>query len=597
MTLTASMTPDEFLRRLKELLEGEAQIAFFLGAGASISSGIPGAAALARTWLVQMHHLETGQDQGLDEWVSKTFPSFDSRDPAASYADVMQRRFPTHAERQLAIERIVLGRDPGFGYATLAQLMTAAASGPRCNVVLTTNFDDLVADALYLYTRQKPLVVTHEALASYVTIGRTRPTVIKLHGDALLDPKSTADETRALPIPFKSAIERVLRSRGLVFIGYGGNDEGVLDALEHMPNDTFDWGLYWVSDSLPNNPFGQWLSARGAVWVQHLGFDELMVTAKVLFGLPTPDGSRFEALLATYRETFAPLQERPPHPERASRSVDEAVARVTLDFGWFTYELQARQYARSDPHQAQAIYIEGITRYPVEPNLLGNYANFLADILGDSDRAEEFYRRAIDADPNHANSLGNYAVFLTKVRGNSDRAEEFHRRAIDADPNHANNLANYAVFLTKVRGNSDRAEEFFRRAIDADPDNPNLLVNYAQLLFVVGRSDEARQLLDAAAALEPNDPALNLEIWFYRFAHVPTDREQSLCEVVTRLRRGDRSPGWDLSPNAQKALEAGHPDAALVEALAAAIVGADSPDTVEMLLGDRCLPGPPLPGD
>ena len=47
-----------------------------------------------------------------------------------------------------------------------------------------TNFDDMVADALYLYTQKKPLVMVHESLASFVDTGRTRPTVLKLHGDA-----------------------------------------------------------------------------------------------------------------------------------------------------------------------------------------------------------------------------------------------------------------------------------------------------------------------------------------------------------------------------------------------------------------------------
>ena len=91
------------------------------------------------------------------------------------------------------IERLCDGRFPAFGYAVLASLM--AMDGGRFNIVLTTNFDDLVADALYLFTAARPLVIHHESLANFIRPTRTRPLVVKLHGDHRLSPQNTFEET------------------------------------------------------------------------------------------------------------------------------------------------------------------------------------------------------------------------------------------------------------------------------------------------------------------------------------------------------------------------------------------------------------------
>ena len=84
----------------------------------------------------------------------------------------MQTLFPLPKHQQQEIEQRFAGKDPGFGCAVLAQLLAHKDHGPLSNVVLTTNFDDLVADAPYLFTRQRPLVVGHHSLVSFVQAGR-----------------------------------------------------------------------------------------------------------------------------------------------------------------------------------------------------------------------------------------------------------------------------------------------------------------------------------------------------------------------------------------------------------------------------------------
>ena len=255
-----TITAEHFVRRLKRHMEEyDARFVFFLGAGCSISSGIPGASRLVRDWLPKVHREHTGGSIDFDEWLSETFPKHDKDNPAASYASVFRRLCPTPLLRQREIERIVTKKDPGFGYAVLAQLMNHPKFGEKCNRILTTNFDGLVADALYLYTRTKPLVIIHDSLISFVEVGRTRPLVVKLHGDALLEPKNLEEETAELSKNVADVLATILNETGLIFVGYGGNDESISRFLSGLPPDSLPHGVYWINDAKPDTPFGQWL--------------------------------------------------------------------------------------------------------------------------------------------------------------------------------------------------------------------------------------------------------------------------------------------------------------------------------------------------
>ena len=181
MTLTA------FAGRLQELLsQPDCKVVWFIGAGCSISSGIPGAAALVTHWLPRLKARDTDSSEGWEEWAKEKFPDFDPSDAGLVYGQVMNELFPLPHDRQLEVERITSGKDPAVGYALFAMLAAHSEYGPKANVVLTTNFDDLVADSLYLLTRSKPLVVGHESLASFARASRRRPLVVKVHGLSLI---------------------------------------------------------------------------------------------------------------------------------------------------------------------------------------------------------------------------------------------------------------------------------------------------------------------------------------------------------------------------------------------------------------------------
>jgi tetratricopeptide (TPR) repeat protein len=327
---------------------------------------------------------------------------------------VIQELFLHQEDRQREIERLCEGGFPSFGYAVLAGLM--AVDGGRFSIVLTTNFDDLVADALYLFTAARPLVIHHESLANFIRPTRTRPLVVKLHGDHRLSPQNTSQETARLKGEIEKQIRTLLHDRALVFLGYGGNDYGIKEMLEGLPPEALPLGVYWLSRREPSCPLHEWLDTREAVWVQAGDFDEAMLLIRDTFGLPHPERVRFDNVFQNYFESYQKLsaslsQLAGATPESAA--LQEAVRRADEAFeNWWAVELAASRLKDSDPDRAQFIYEQGLKQFPQSSPLLGLSAIFLADIRKDYEQAEEHYRRGLEADPQHANLRGIYANFI-----------------------------------------------------------------------------------------------------------------------------------------------------------------------------------------
>ena len=251
---------EEFVKEIKRAGEADPdhRYTLFLGAGCSKSSGIPTAGELVRDhWIPKM--APSGEDP--IEWAENHIDGFDRNDPAASYGAVIEQHFPKSRMRQTEIERICEGASPGFGYSVVAQL--CAQNNTPFSVVLTTNFDDLVADAMFLYAESRPLIIHHAALAEYIRPTRSRPMVVKVHGDARLAPKNTALETEEIEQALRQQVKKLLDDRGLLFFGYAGADDSVFNMLAELPSNALDLGVYWINEKLPAKPeFREWLEER-----------------------------------------------------------------------------------------------------------------------------------------------------------------------------------------------------------------------------------------------------------------------------------------------------------------------------------------------
>lgn len=610
------MAASEFVRRMKESVdEPDRHYVLWLGAGCSVTSGIPAAGTLVREhWLPRLHRLR-GAKESVEEWAAKALPDYRPDDPAAFYGPLMEVLFVGNAEeRQRETERLCDGRVPGFGYAVLAALMSRMDGA--LSTVLTTNFDDLVADAMYVFGERRPLVIQHESLVGFARSGRVRrPLVVKLHGDHRLNPMHTADETAELKSGVAAGVGRILHDRGVIFIGYSGNDKGVIETLQALPDDALPLGVWWIARREPQGAIHEWLRSRKAVWVKTDGFDELMLLFRDEFGIEHPTAEKFERMVSAYRETYEKLSSAVgdlPDSDVDSAPLKAAARRATEAApDWWGVELDARRFKETEPARADEIYRAGIERLD-SPPLLVNYANFLTYVLRAHDRAEQMYQRAIARAPDNGAHLGAYAVFLKNVRGDRTGAQTMYERALAADPDNAVNIANYGLFVAHMLKQPERARALYKRALVDHPNEAGLLSNYAMLLTEQGSDDDeyARELFARAIEADPADAnargkfarvllergdddetafalversleqasksvwdmALRAELWFYLLAVGPPEgRAGALAALAAIVRPGVYSRGWDFSGILRRARAEGHPDIDWLEKLAAVI--------------------------
>lgn len=505
MNVLREIAPDEFARRLFQQSEkSDTRFALFLGAGCSVTSGIPCASTLvSEHWLPRLHKLRSPQTD-FASWTKTEFPNYDQNDAAAIYGRVINALLLQPADRQREIEALCDGRFPGFGYAVLASLV--ALEGGHFNVVLTTNFDDLVADALYLFTNSRPLVILHESLASYIRPTRTRALIVKMHGDNRLSPQNTEAETSVLKVAIDKQVQALLHDRALIFFGYGGNDLGIKCMLEKLPEEALPGGVFWVG-SEPKGALRLWLESRSAVWVHSKDFDRSMLLIRDAFSLPQPDSKRFDTVYKKYFDTYQSLSnEIASLPDEANvTALKTAVRHSDRQFSdWWAVELAADRVSKSSLDEAEKIYRDGIKLFPTASPLLGNFA-VLLQTRSKFDDAEDMFKQAIAADPQNAINIGNYANFLGSKRNDQDGAEVQYAKAIEVDPKNAVNLGNYAFFLSHVRNNGEKADEYFKRAMSADSCTPQIIVLYANFLSQRSEFNRADDMFKKAVASEPKD--------------------------------------------------------------------------------------------
>ncbi len=96
------MDAQEFVRMFKMILaeQSNSRFVFFLGAGCSLSSGIPTAGQIVKNdWLPKLKKIKTGSDTGVEEWAKNELKNeditYDPNNPALSYGDIIEHLFLT----------------------------------------------------------------------------------------------------------------------------------------------------------------------------------------------------------------------------------------------------------------------------------------------------------------------------------------------------------------------------------------------------------------------------------------------------------------------------------------------------------------------
>lgn len=532
-------------------------------------------------WVPKLAAQHSVAPEDAEEWARQHVEDFDPDNAGDSYGRVVDQLFPTTASRRIEIDRLCRGRNPGFGYGVLSALMTRESGA--FNIVLTTNFDDLLTDALYVFQGDHPLVIGEDRLADYIDPGSNQRMIVKLHGAYQMKPRNSPEEIEKLDSVMHDRVKSLLIGRGLVVIGYGGNDPSIRSLLSGLPSSSVPSGVWWISRRSPEPVIDECLSGHRARWVKSDDFDSLMYQAFADFKLEPPNPDRVNSIFESWVSSYGNLSDRTTEEPGFTQARRDLASRPEDE--WLS-ELSALSsvLAEQDEGSKDGLFEAAIAKFPKSGRLFGAYANFLARQGRDLDRADRMYKRAIELDSTSPIQLTNYAIFLEQQRDDPEAAEKLLLQAIEIDPRNAFALSFYAVVLGRRGDDLEAADEMFKRAIEIEPSNAVILGAYGTFLFMrVGDLDAAREMYDHA--VEMNAPDANVwgnfalleyqqgnrekadllaeravaaltsdtlkdtqvEVMFYRWAAGEPDvRAEARAETLRLIDEGVRSPGWNF---------------------------------------------------
>jgi len=272
-------TIDHLIRYCSTRTDNNPNYSLLLGAGCSVTSGIEPATKLIKKWKEELYLEEiTISEEDYDPNTADAF--FKEKlwyDPRNPYSALFEKRYDLPRQRRMFVEQEVRDAKPSIGYSYLIKLVESNFF----KTIFTTNFDDLINEAFYQFSNERPLVCAHDSAISSITITSKRPKIIKLHGDYLFDDiKSTLRETESLEDNIKNKFSEFAKDYGLIVIGYGGNDRSIVDILNYLlkNEEYFKHGIYWClrKGSYINEDLRKLLWKERVYYVEIDGYDELL---------------------------------------------------------------------------------------------------------------------------------------------------------------------------------------------------------------------------------------------------------------------------------------------------------------------------------
>lgn len=298
---------DAFLRSVA--LNPNARYAVFLGAGASVASGIPDAVTCIWQWKraiflsnnvgCREYELDLSRPEVralIQAWLDTQgiYPPDESPDEYCVYVEAC---YPIEDDRRLYFQQLAKQAEPSVGYYWLCRLATVGL----VRSIWTTNFDGLTLRTALLL--QAPITVQLNRNYAHIWLSDDGPLYVALHGDYRYSAlKNTAAELRRLDKSLRQLLLTHLKDQHLIVTGYSGRDATIMTALGDVYAQPGSGRLYWCGypDAEPDERVQRLLHLarshrRAAYYVPTPGFDDLL-TRLAQHRLPQP-----------MRETIEPL--------------------------------------------------------------------------------------------------------------------------------------------------------------------------------------------------------------------------------------------------------------------------------------------------
>lgn len=270
--------------------------ALLVGSGVSRAAGIPTGWEVTLELCRRLAVLEDAEDVAdPEEWYRQ------EKGAEPSYSDLVEGLAPNPADQQALLssffEPTAEERDrdekvPTEAHRAIARL---AASG-HVRIILTTNFDRLLEDALTAEGVQPTVVSSPDGLAGMEPLHQARCVVVKLHGDYKdVRIRNSESALSAYEEPTDRLLDQVLDEYGLVIAGWSGDWDHALRAAILRARSR-RYATVWVArgQAAPSEKASELIAARAGEIVNALGADEFFrelesrVTALTEAAAPSP---------------------------------------------------------------------------------------------------------------------------------------------------------------------------------------------------------------------------------------------------------------------------------------------------------------------
>lgn len=456
---------------------------FILGSGTSREAGILTGVEMAELWSKELKNKY--EQNELKELMEKL--GVNSIEPnSKNYFGIYDLLFyPDYQEGHAYFERELEKGIPSLGHHTLAKIL----SGRTHNLAITTNFDSLIEDALFIYTNKRPLVVGHESLTQFINLNISRPIIAKIHRSLYFHPFNRKEETDGLAMGWQDTLRNAFMVYTPIVIGYAGGDQSLMKFLSDVNIKTN--GLFWCywNKEEPSEEIIDLVNKKMGCFVPIEGFDQMMFMLSRKLG--------FE------------------NPEEEMRDVTQTrIERYNLQYSKFEEEIrQKASEAASDESLLETIM--ALDRYESlqikeaeerleEEETFENYMN-LAGVnfrLNKFIESIENYTEAIRLNPTSGLAYSRRGDCYVHIE-NYQEAVVDYTKALNSRINSATlyNNRGYAYLCLK---DYDRALEDFLKAIKHNPEMAHPYKNIGELYFQRKEYNKALQYISKGTICDPN---------------------------------------------------------------------------------------------
>ncbi len=539
---------NQLVEAVKEGRNYSERFCFIVGAGASVSSGIPTGVELESRWMKEMEETFGLEEirkiaENLKKYLDNDFADIEEAWektkesgtplPSKYYFDLYKLRFfPNHRNGYHYLEKIMSNKNPGFGYHPLALMLT---DGSGSNLVITTNFDSLIEDALFLYTDSKPLVINHELLAEYAGDPNIkRPIIAKVHRGIFFDPLNRPEETDELKGTWRDVLTSVFHSYTPIVIGYGGGDNSLMKLLEDE-NIKMRNGIYWCyfeKDGLPNNKIQTLIKKKNGYLVRTAGFDATMLTlGNSLF--PNKIGvheaeeylnKRTSMQITNYEKEYNRLTKykRLNDEENIGSQTNQSESNFKIEIEKILDRAAASEKARKKQNQMTVwdYRRQGVQYYNLKQyenalesfsraiEIQSNISTFYNDRgcvyvdLKKYDEAISNFDKAIELNPEYAEFYFNRGRACADSKKYKEAISNFDK-AIELNPDYTEAYRNRGCVYVYSEKYWEALSDF-NKAIELNPDCAEFYFNRGHVYADLWKNDEAILNLNKAIELNPN---------------------------------------------------------------------------------------------